>query len=129
MLRRIVTRAAIAIGLAAGPMIVTTAPAYAWSWSSQVTLTGTVKVIYHPGITGVYVSGSDGEKGWASLGSGNGYSRAYSFKFNNVPGGSGITVNWTVYTSNGNFSNHFGVARPATGANAVRDLCDFGPGC
>ena len=90
MLRRIVTRAAIAIGLAAGPMIVTTAPAYAWSWSSQVTLTGTVKVIYHPGITGVYVSGSDGEKGWASLGSGNGYSRAYSFKFNNVPGGSGM---------------------------------------
>lgn len=129
MVKRIAARVAIAIGLVAGPLVAASVPAQAWSWSSQVTLTGTVKVIYHPGITGVYVSGSDGEHGWASLGSGNGYSRAYSFKFYNVPGGSGIWVNWTVYTNNGSFSNGFGVARPSTGANAVRDLCDFSRGC
>lgn len=128
MLKKIIARAAIAIGLGAAPLIAIATPAHAWSWSSQVTLTGTAKVLYHPGITGVYVSGSDGEHGWATLGSGY-WDRSYYFKFYNVPGGSGINVTWTVYTDNGSFSNHFGVARPATGANAVRDLCDFGPGC
>lgn len=125
--RRLLRGAALALAVAA-PLTVATAPAHAWSWSSQVTLTGTVKTIYHPGITGVYVTGSDGERGWATI-SGGTYSSSYYFKFSDVPGGSGIHVTWTVYTDNGQFSNSFGVARPATGANAVRDLCDFGPGC
>lgn len=119
--------AALVLAITA-PVTLAAAPAQAWPWSPQVTLTGTVKVIYHPGITGVYVSGSDGEQGWATI-SGGTYSSSYYFKFYHVPTGSGIHVNWTVYTNNGNFSNGFGVARPATGANAVRDLCDFGPGC
>ena len=118
----LLTAAAVAAPIAAA------APAQAWAWSPQVTLTGTVKVDFHPGITGVYVNGSDGEHGWATI-SGGQYSSSYYFKFYNVPGGSGINVTWTVYTNNGTFSNHFGVARPATGANAVRDLCDFSPGC
>ena len=126
MIKKILARTAIAAALAAGPMLATTVPAHAWAWSSQVTLTGTVKSATHGAIQRVYVSGSDGEKGWATLGSGT-YSRSYSFKFYNVPGGVGIPkVNWTVDTSIGSFGNHFGVARPATGANAVRDLCDWG---
>ena len=129
MPRRFFTRAAVTAALGILPLVALCTPAEAWSWSAQVTLTGTVKVIYHPGITGVYVSGSDGEHGWATLGAGNSYSRAYWFKFYHVPGGSGIHVNWTVHTSNGNFSNNFGLARPRTGANAVRDLCDFTTGC
>ncbi len=112
-----------------GALITAQAPASAWSWSSQVTLTGNVKTIYHPGIQSVYVTGSDGERGWATLSNVSTYGASYYFKFNNVGGGSGIHVNWTVYTRSGSFANGFGVARPSTGANAVRDLCDFGPGC
>lgn len=123
-----VAAAALAAGSTAAICVGAAPQANAWSWSSQVTLTGTVKVVYHPGITGVYVSGSDGESGWATIGGGQ-YSSSYYFKFYHVGGGSGTQVNWTVYTNNGTFSNSFGVARPTTGANAVRDLCDFSVGC
>jgi hypothetical protein len=101
-------------------------PAAAWSWSSTVTLNGTAKT-YGGCITGLYLSASDGEHGWASLGGGC-VGRSYSYTFHGVPGGSGLTVHWSLNYGL-SASGSFGLARPRFGGSAGRNICNFSFGC
>jgi hypothetical protein len=112
----------------AGSLLVleTAAPTGASPWSSVVTLSGHVETQYaHTNcVTGLYLSASDGEHGWASLGSGC-LSRSYWFTFEHVPGGSGLTVHWTITAKILGGSGSFGLARPTTGQTAYLDICTF----
>jgi hypothetical protein len=129
MFRRIIMQSAIALGLAAGPMAAFTIPAHAWAWDSTVTLGGKAECNYSTSNTvrWAWVSGSDGESGWASLGSG-GMDRPYSFTFHHVPSnGMTITVNWGC-AIDGSHSTSFGLKRPTVGEGATRNVC-YWTGC
>ena len=136
--RRSVAALAITGVMAVVPVVLTSQPAGAWTWSSTVTLTGQAKFLCmngivlcapQPSIVAVYVSATDGESGWAAIW-GSGHFRSYSRTLNNVGGGKGTWVTVTVFAANGaRFAKSFGVARPTTGQNAVVDVCNFSPGC
>ncbi len=104
----------VALGVSAASLV---APlqAGAWAWSPTVTLQGTADCKLAKA-TWVWVEASNGERGWATNGTGR-----YSFTFRNVPtSGMRVTVN---FGSNGrNCSTSFGVNRPSTGTSATRNV-------
>lgn len=102
----------------------TSTPANAWPWDPTVTLNGKIGCNYSTSNTvqWAWVSSSDGESGWASLGSG-GITRPYSFTFHHAPTSTmTVTVNWGCAVD-GKHSTSFGVNRPAVGETATRDIC------
>jgi hypothetical protein len=104
-------------------------PAHAWAWDPTVTLSGKVGCNYAASNTvqWAWISGSDGESGWASLKAG-GITRPYSFTFHKVPTSSmTVKVNWGC-SIDGSHTTSFGLNRPAVGEGATRDIC-YWPAC
>jgi hypothetical protein len=124
-------RAAVSAGALSAAValpLATAGPAQAWPWSPSVTLNGRIGCTYATSNTvgWAWVSASDGESGWASLGSG-GMTRSYSFAFSRVPTSTmSVTVKWGC-TTDGQHSTTFGVNRPSTGTTATRDICYWSP--
>lgn len=104
-----------------------TTPANAWTWSPTVQLNGKIGCNYATSNTvkWAWVAASDGESGWASLGSG-GMTRPYSFTFHRAPGSMSVTVNWGC-SIDGNHSTSFAVYRPNVGTTATRNICYWRP--
>lgn len=100
----------------------------AWAWDPHVTLQGKATCSILPGgtLNGIYVRGSNGEGGWARLGSGSA-SKPYAFDFWRVPTYT-MTVYATVYCSGGSYSTSFGLNRPSWGTSATRNICSWS-GC
>ena len=74
-----------------------------------------------PGATWVYVHASDGEQGWATNGTGH-----YYFNLWHVPTG-GLSVHVTYGEAGFSCHDDFGVARPAIGNYATRNLAHIWP--
>ena len=89
--------------------------AHAWAWSPSVTLQGS-SICAGRGTTWVWVEASNGERGWATYGTGN-----YRFNFTRVPT-SGITVRVNYGNSTFKCTDSFGVQRPAVGTTATRNV-------
>jgi hypothetical protein len=92
----------------------------AWSWDPKVTLQGT-STCAGRGSTWVWVEGSNGERGWATNGTGR-----YRFNFTRVPAG-GITVRVNYGNSTFKCTASFGLKRPATGTTATRNVYSLLP--
>lgn len=126
----VLAAAFVAVALLLGVFSVTadSKRADAWSWDPHVTLQGKATCSVLPGgtLNGMYIRGSNGEAGWARLGSGT-VSKPYSFDFWRVPTYT-MTVWVTVYCSYGSYSTSFGLNRPAWGTAAGRNICPFS-GC
>lgn len=92
----------------------------ATAWNPTVTLQGT-SVCAGRGTTWVWVQASNGERGWATNGTGR-----YRFTFRRVPT-SGMTV--TVNYGNSTFScrDAFGLNRPTVGTSATRNVYKLWP--
>jgi hypothetical protein len=121
----VLATSALAVGasLAAAP-----APASAYSWDPHVLLQGKIGCNYSTSnvVKWAWVSGSNGESGWASLG-GGGMTRPYSFQFNRVPTSTmNVTVNWGCSTS-GSQTTSFGLNRPSSSGTATRNICYWSP--
>ena len=101
-------------------LVVGVATAGAWAWDSNVTLQGTAHCGV-PAATWVYVSASNGERGWATNGSGR-----YSFKFHNV-GSGGISVHVTYGEPGWSCHDDFGVKRPMVGTSATVNVVKIIP--
>jgi hypothetical protein len=100
------------------------APAHAWAWDPTVKLSGKIGCTYATSnhVQWAWVSSSDGEYGWASLGSG-GMTRPYAFTFHKAPTSTmTVKVNWGC-SIDGTHSTSFGVNRPAVGEGITRNLC------
>lgn len=116
-LAALISAAAVSVG---GLAILTPATAGAWAWDPNVTLQGT-SVCAGRGTTWVWVSASNGERGWATNGTGR-----YSFRFARVgTGGTTVTVNY----GNSTFrcTDTFGLNRPAVGTTATRNVYKLVP--
>jgi hypothetical protein len=101
-----------------------TTPAHAWAWDPTVKLSGKIGCNYATSnqVKWAWVSSSDGESGWASLGSGS-MTRPYSFTFHKAPTSTmTVKANWGC-SLDGTHSKSFGVNRPSVGEGATRDLC------
>lgn len=111
---------ALAVGLACLASL--PVAANGWAWSSHVTLQGSVECRWGlaQNLTGLYLSASNGEKGWATL-EGTGYKRKYSYRFTNVPS-SGMSVTASVGCKTLSYKTTFGVQRPAIGTTATRHI-------
>ncbi|MFE9632421.1 hypothetical protein [Streptomyces sp. NPDC006463] len=121
-----VLSAAVLAATALVPLAATSAQA--WPTSGSVRLQGKIGCNYAASNTvkWAWVSGSNGESGWAALGSG-GMTRPYSFQFNRVPTSTmTVTVKWGCATD-GEHSTQFGLNRPATGTTATRNICYWSP--
>jgi hypothetical protein len=105
----------------------TATPAQAWSWDSHVVLNGRVGCTYATSNTvqWMYVSGSNGEGGYARL-SGSGMTRSYAFDFYRAPSNMNVTVSWGC-SIDGRHQTGFGLARPAVGVYATRNVCYWAP--
>ena len=100
----------------------------AYAWDSHVRLQGRIGCTYAASNTvkWAWVSASNGESGWASLGSG-GMTRGYSFQFNRVPTSTmSVTVTWGC-SIDGQHRTSFGVNRPTAGTAATRNICYWSP--
>jgi hypothetical protein len=97
----------------------------AWWWDPHVTLNGTIScpwTLLGDRVQWAWVSASDGESGWASLGAPGKNSAPYKFNFSKVPSG-GMTVTVTVGCSAvGQRQANFGVKRPAVGNYATVNI-------
>jgi hypothetical protein len=121
---RVLAVAAVGLIGSAGIMALDAQPAAAWSWSSTIYLSGTAFCPYATTnlVTGVWIHGSDGEQGWASLGS-SGETRHYAFTFNSWPSGGDHSVSyWFGCSGLGSTSGSFGLARPAFGSGVQVNL-------
>ncbi|MCX4692737.1 hypothetical protein [Streptomyces sp. NBC_01408] len=130
MNRRLRMSTFLSAGVLAATALVplTAVPAQAWPNSGSVLLNGRIGCNYSTSNTvkWAWVSASNGESGWASLGSG-GMTRSYKFQFNRVPTSTmTVTVKWGCATD-GEHSTRFGVNRPATGTTATRNICYWSP--
>jgi hypothetical protein len=104
--------------------VASTIPAHAWPWDGTVKLSGKIGCNYATSNTvqWAWVAGSDGESGWASLGSG-GVTRPYSFTFHRASAGTTtVKINWGCAVD-GSHSTSFGLNRPAVGEGVTRDIC------
>ena len=90
-------------------------PAGATAWNPTVTLQGSA-ICKSSRATWVWVEASNGERGWATNGSG-----AYRFTFRRVPT-SGMTVRVNYGNSTFSCTTKFGVNRPAVGTTATRNV-------
>jgi len=102
--------------------------AHAWSWDPKVTLQGKVGCNYSTTNTpqGLYLRGTNGEAGYAWLGSG-GTTKPYSYTFTRVPsGGMTVTASWRC-SGSGNYSTSFSLSRPSWGTTATRNICHWRP--
>lgn len=107
---------------------VATPKASAWSWSSNVTLNGTISApwtLLGDQVQWAWVAAGDGECGWAYLGSAtSNHSRAYSFDFARVPfAGTCVTVTAEgSVTALGQRQTSFWLYRPVVGTYATRNV-------
>jgi hypothetical protein len=111
-----------------GLSLATASPAHAWAWSGTVTLNGKVGCTYATknAVQWAWVQGSNGEAGWARLGSG-GMTRPYSFTFKRAPSSTmTVTVNWGC-SIDGGHSTSFGLNRPTAGTTTTRNICYWSP--
>lgn len=104
-----------ALVLASATFAAPATPAGAWANNSNVTLQGS-SVCKSSKTTWVWVEGSNGERGWATNGSGR-----YHFAFKRVPT-SGMTVRVNFGNSTFSCTTSFGLNRPAVGTNATRNV-------
>lgn len=117
-----------ALGVTLGSLVLSGAAADvagAWAWSSHVDLNGSIQCPSWGGpydkVQWAWLQGNTGDYGWVSL-SGTGRVRSYSFHLSNVPTSSEqITIRYGCSAS-GTRSTTFGVARPAYGTNATRNI-------
>jgi hypothetical protein len=122
---RLLGCAAVAGGLSMIPLAVGAHPAGATLWSGSVTLNGAIQCPAYGGpfdtVKWVWVSGSNGDSGWASHGSGERV--AYSFAMNHVPSGGAENVTVEVgCAATGQHNASFGVNRPVVGSYATRNI-------
>lgn len=102
--------------------LVATPEAEAWSWSSTVTMNGSAT--HAGGWAGsgwLFYRTSQGECGYAWLGSGTLYGKPYSFTLRSVPFGG----TWVCISAGGagwSHSDGFRVLRPAFGTSGTRNL-------
>lgn len=114
--RRRVLAAVFALAIAVAGASSLTAPqdANAWATSGTVTLKGSSYCMSRT--TWVWVESSNGERGWATKGSGN-----YQFNFKKVPA-KGMNVRVNFGNSTFKCTTTFGVKRPAVGTTATRNV-------
>ena len=127
--RKAVVRIGLLIAVSAATLVgVNPTPASAWAWDPNVTLNGKVGCNYATTntVTWAWIEASNGERGWANLGSG-GMTRPYYFDFHNVPSsGMTVTFKWGCSTF-GEYSTSFGLNRPSTGKTVTRNICHWSP--
>ena len=119
-IRLLVAGALLALALA-GAVAFSAPEAEAWAWSPTVTMKGSAT---HMGgaPTWLYYRASNGECGWAWLGSGTLYGKPYSFTLNRVPFGSSTYVTISAGGAGWQHCDGFGVSRPASGTVGTRNL-------
>ncbi len=91
----------------------------AYAWNPTVTLQGSARCNFTK-TTWVWVEGSNGERGWATNGTGG-----YRFTFKRVPT-SGMTVRVNFGQRNSNCTAKFGLNRPTVGTSATRNVSGLG---
>lgn len=117
-------------------------PASAWPWDSHVHVSGHIDCGSIDNAQWMWWWTSNGESGWANLSAWTGISRwvwpirefraitvkTYNLDLWNVPN-SGTTLSYTIGCGNqwlgftGQFTQGFGVQRPAIGTSATRHIC------
>ena len=130
--------AVAALLLSIGAATFSASPAGADLFNPRVKLQGTVSCWGYNGllktdygkILWVYVTGSNGEKGWATrTGNMNSSKQKYSFQFNKIPAsGKSITVTYesgcgTNTAHQKKFKKTFGLNRPKVGGSQTRNVC------
>ena len=121
--RILLASAVVALLLFAGVAIVAPPEADAWAWSPTVTMNGTAT--HAGGWAGsgwLYYRASNGECGYAWLGSGTLYGKPYSFTLNRVPVGGSVWVSISAGGAGWSHCDGFGVSRPASGTSGTRNL-------
>lgn len=105
----------LALLIGGAGMLGSSTNAGATPWNSNVTLQGKA-IACSSGASWVWVEGSNGERGWATRGTGR-----YSFHFKRVPAG-GMTVRVNYGNNVCKKSTSFGLKRPAVGTTATRNV-------
>lgn len=137
LVRRVLSALVVTVLLAGGFSVMNASPAHANLSSSRVKLQGNVSCAGYTGLVKsnfgkvrwVYVTGSNGERGFASrTGNMSSSKQSYTFQFNKIPSGKGINVTFefgcgSTEAGQRKFKKEFGLNRPKVGGSQTRHVC------